>query len=347
VRKEEWAVSEKTGVELQADGWKSLHGRGLLTLGDLSDAEVVGLLDLADSMKARRRQGIRGRLLERKSIAMIFQKTSTRTRCAAAVAAADEGGRAEYLSSREIHLGKKESVADTARVLGRMFDGIFFRGYKQETVETLAKQSGVPVWNGLTDESHPTQALADLMTVREKFGSFRGLRVAYVGDGRNNVAYSLQEGCAMMGVDFVNCTPPELAPSEDVVQRAAAVASRHGSGVAVVHDPAEGVRGANVVYTDVWVSMGEESKTDERIALLRPYQVDMRLLRATGNLGTGRLVFLHCLPAFHDRETEVTRDSGALEVTDEVFESEYSLVFEQAENRMHTIKALFVAALCD
>jgi ornithine carbamoyltransferase len=306
----------------------------------------VYLLDLADLMKARRRLGVRGRLLERRQIAMIFQKTSTRTRCAAAVAAADEGGTTEYLSHREIHLGKKESVADTARVLGRMFDGIFFRGYRQETVETLSAFSGVPVWNGLTDASHPTQALADLMTVREKFGSLAGLKLVYVGDGRNNVANSLMEGCAKTGVRFVNCTPPELAPAGDAVAAAGAAAEQNGGSVEVVHDPGEAVEGANVVYTDVWVSMGEEAKMDERVRLLRPYQVTMRLMGATGNLGAGRVVFLHCLPAFHDHQTDLTKDVGAMEVTDEVFEADFSLVFEQAENRMHTIKALFVAALC-
>ncbi|MBM4142162.1 MAG: ornithine carbamoyltransferase [Lentisphaerae bacterium] len=323
----------------------SLKGRGLLSLDDLTDDELLALLDLAAELKQRKRVGIRGNLLHRKHIAMIFEKTSTRTRCAAAVAAADEGGRTEYLSARDIHLGKKESVADTARVLGRMFDGIFFRGYSQQRVAWLAEYSGRPVWNGLTDESHPTQALADLLTVRERFGAFKGVKVVYVGDGRNNVANSLMAGCAKVGMDFVDCTPPSLAPPRDLVAAAERVAAANGGSVAISHDPALAVRGANVVYTDVWASMGEESKMEERIALLKPYRVDMALMNATGNAANGALVFLHCLPAFHDRNTDLTKDIGAMEVTDDVFESKMSLVFDQAENRMHTIKALFVAAL--
>jgi ornithine carbamoyltransferase len=322
-----------------------LKGRSLLTLHDLSDAEMLALLRLAEDLKRRRATGQRGDLLARKHVALVFEKMSTRTRCAAAVAATDEGGTAEYLSSRDIHLGAKESVVDTARVLGRMFDGILFRGYLQSTVETLAKFAGVPVWNGLTDDEHPTQALADLLTLQETFGELKGLKLVYVGDGRNNVANSLMQGCAKAGVAFVNCTPRELTPDARLVREAATVAARNGATVAVVHDPAEAVVGANAVYTDVWVSMGEEAKFEERVALLRPYQVTMDLMARTGNLAAGRAIFLHCLPAFHDRQTQVTKDRGPLEVTDEVFEAPFSKVFDLAENRMHTIKALFVATL--
>ncbi len=322
-----------------------MQGRNLLTLNDLADEELLEVITLAQALKDGKREGRRGDLLAGRHIALVFEKMSTRTRCAASVAAADEGGRAEYLSGREIHLGKKESPADTARVLGRMFDGILFRGYAQRTVELLAKHSGVPVWNGLTDESHPTQALADLLTVKETFGSLQGLKLVYVGDGRNNVVSSLMLGCAKTGVNFVNCTPQALAPDPGAVEAASAIAARNGSTIAVVNEPAAAVSGANVIYTDVWVSMGEEDKQEERIALLRPYQVNMDLMRATGNLEDDRVIFLHCLPAFHDHETEVTRESGALEVTDDVFEAPFSKVFDEAENRMHTIKAMFVAAL--
>ena len=322
----------------------SLKGRSLLTSNSFSDDEFAALIDLAAALKARKAAGIRGDLLRRRHIALVFEKSSTRTHCASAVAAADEGGTTEYLSSHDIHLGKKESVKDTARVLGRMFDGILFRGFRQDTVETLARHSGVPVWNGLTDFCHPTQVLADLLTVREAFGSLAGKTFCYVGDGRNNVANSLMMGCAKTGVHFVNCTPPELDPDPALVAQARDIAARHGSTVRVEHDPAAGVAGANVLYTDVWVSMGEEAKREERLRLLRPYQVNMDLARRTGNLG-GDLVFLHCLPAFHDRETELSKDCGALEVADDVFEAPWSRVFDEAENRMHTIKALFVSAL--
>ena len=226
-----------------------------------------------------------------------------------------------------------------------MFDGIMFRGYRQSTVETLARMSGVPVWNGLTDEAHPTQALADLFTMQEVFGTLAGRKLVYVGDGRNNVVNSLMLGCAKVGVDFVNCTPRELSPEPQGVAAATAIATGHGSSVTILHDPREAVSGANVVYTDVWVSMGEEDQFDERRRLLAPYQVNESLMDATSNVASGEVIFLHCLPAFHDHQTEVTRDCGPLEVTDGVFEADYSRVFDQAENRMHTIKALFVSAL--
>ena len=324
----------------------SLKGRSMMRLASFTDEEMLNLIDLSAQLKARRAAGIRGDLLHRKNIALIFEKSSTRTRNSSIIAARDEGGGAEYLTRPDIHFGKKESVKDTARVLGRIYDGILFRGFAQKTVEDLAKYSGVPVWNGLTDDYHPTQILADLLTIRENFGTLENCTVAYVGDGRNNVANSLMMGCAKAGVRYVCCTPKELWPEERVLAEAEAVARRNGADVRVFDDPMKGVKGANVLYTDVWVSMGEEAKTAERIKLLSPYQVNMDLMRATGNID-GRLLFLHCLPAFHDHETDVTRESGALEVTDEVFESKYSKVFDESENRMHTIKALFVSALCN
>jgi len=325
----------------------NLKGRSLLTIDDLSNDEMMKLIELARELKARKAAGVRGDLLLRKNVAMIFEKMSTRTRCAASVAAADEGGRAEYLASNEIHLGKKESVEDTAKVLGRMFDAILFRGYKQSTVEALAAHSGVPVWNGLTDESHPTQALADLMTVQEVFGGLSGLKLVYVGDGRNNVVNSLMHGGVKAGMHVVNCTPEALRPEDSIVSQIEAAAAETGGSVEVTNDPQSAVEGANVVYTDVWVSMGEEDKTAERIALLMPYQVNMDMMKRTGNLETGKVIFLHCLPAFHDGNTEVTRTSGALEVSDDVFSAPFSKVFDEAENRMHTIKALMVATMTD
>ena len=324
----------------------SLKGRSMMRLASFTDEEMLNLIDLAAQLKARRRAGVRGDLLHRKNIALIFEKSSTRTRNSCVVAARDEGGGAEYLTRPDIHFGKKESVKDTARVLGRIYDGILFRGFSQKACEELAEYSGVPVWNGLTDDYHPTQIFADLLTVKETFGSLKGVTVAYVGDGRNNVANSLMMGCAKCGVNYVCCCPKELEPDPAVLAEAEEVAKRNGVGIRVFNDPKEGVKGANVLYTDVWVSMGEEAKTAERIKLLRPYQINMELMKATGNVD-GKLMFLHCLPAFHDNKTEVTKDCGALEVTDEVFESKYSKVFDEAENRMHTIKALFVSALCD
>ncbi len=324
----------------------SLKGRSMMRLKSFTDAEMLNLIELAAQLKARRQAGVRGNLLHRKNIALIFEKSSTRTRNSCVVAARDEGGGAEYLTRPDIHFGKKESVKDTARVLGRIYDGILFRGFSQQACEDLAKYSGVPVWNGLTDDYHPTQIFADLLTVRETFGSLENCTVAYVGDGRNNVANSLMMGCAKCGVNYVCCAPKELRPDEAVLAEAEEVARRNGVEIRVCEDPQAGVKGANVLYTDVWVSMGEEAKTAERIRLLRPYQINMELMKATGNL-EGKLMFLHCLPAFHDCNTEVTRECGALEVTDEVFESKYSKVFDEAENRMHTIKALFVSALCD
>ncbi|MCL1909537.1 MAG: ornithine carbamoyltransferase [Kiritimatiellaeota bacterium] len=324
----------------------SLKNRSLLTLNDFTDAEMLGIIDLAIALKARRDGGVRGDLLLRKNIALIFEKGSTRTRCAAAIAAREEGGNVEYLTRADTHFGVKESIKDTARVLGRMFDGILFRGFAQKTVEDLSRYSGVPVWNGLTDIAHPTQILADLMTMKQNFGEIRGRKLVYIGDGRNNVANSLMLGCAKAGVNYVNCTPAALLPDAALVANARTIAERNGSTVEIATDPASAVKRANALYTDVWVSMGEEAKKAERVALLTPYQVNMELAERTGNLG-GELIFLHCLPAFHDNETEASRETGAMEVTDDVFEAPFSKVFDEAENRMHTIKALFVSALAE
>lgn len=322
----------------------NLKNRSLLSLNDYTDEEMMELIDLAIELKARRDSGIRGDILHRKNIALIFEKGSTRTRCAATMAARDEGGNVEYLNGHDIHLGAKESVKDTARVLGRMFDGILFRGFSQKTVEELKEYSGVPVVNGLTDDCHPTQILADIMTMKQNFGDVKGKKLVYIGDGRNNVANSLMLGCAKAGINYVNCTPAELNPLPELVEHAREIATKNGCTVDVVHDPKEAVIGANVLYTDVWVSMGEEDKKAERLKLLAPYQINMDLMRRTGNMD-GELLFLHCLPAFHDTNTLASKDTGALEVTDEVFESKYSKVFDEAENRMHTIKALFVSSL--
>jgi ornithine carbamoyltransferase len=323
----------------------SLKGRSLLRLDDLSDIELFHLLNLAEDFKRKKRLGIRGDSLRRKNIALIFEKSSTRTRCAFTVAARDEGGGAEYLGTHDIHFGKKESIIDTARVLGRMFDGIAFRGFKQETVEQLAKYSGIPVWNALTDDWHPTQVLADLLTIREHFGKLKGLKVVYIGDGRNNVANTLMIGCARTGMHFVDCAPAELAPPAALCQEAAAMAAERGGSVTVSTNPLQAVEDANVVYTDVWVSMGEEKKFEERLKLLRPYQINMDLMKRTGHLDDGQVIFLHCLPAFHDYHTELTQKIGPLEVTDDVFEASFSRVFDEAENRVHTIKAVMVSSL--
>jgi ornithine carbamoyltransferase len=325
----------------------SLKGRSLLKLSDFSTAELTYLIDLADRLKRNKKQHIYGNSLYRKNIALIFEKPSTRTRSACTVAAVDEGASVEYMDAHDLHLGKKESIKDSARVLGRMFDGIMYRGFSQETVAALAKYAGIPVWNGLTDVDHPTQALADLMTIREYFHVLRGLKVVYLGDGRNNVCLSLMMGCAKMGINFTDCTPPKLIPQKEYISEVNAEAVKNGCAIEISHDPQTAVKKAHVVYTDVWVSMGEEGKTVERLKLLKPYQVNMLLMKSTGMLANGGCIFLHCLPAFHNNETSVTEKTGALEVTDEVFESSFSKVFEQAENRLHTIKAIMVATLGD
>ena len=308
----------------------SLKGRNFITLKDYSPEEITYLLDLAAQKKKDKKNGKLGNSLKGKNIALIFEKPSTRTRCAFVVGARDEGGQPEYLGKDDIQLGHKESVEDTARVLGRMFDGIEFRGFKQKTVEDLAKYSGVPVWNGLTDEYHPTQILADLLTMREHFGYLKGLKFVFAGDGRNNMANSLMIGMTKMGVHFTIFAPKELWPEQRLVDLCRGYAEQYGSSV-TISDQIECVEGADVIYTDVWASMGEEAKTAERVKLLRPYQVNAELIKKTGKETT---IFLHCLPAVKGNE-----------VTEEVFESPASLVFDEAENRMHTIKAVMVATL--
>ena len=322
-----------------------LQGRSLLKLFDITDTEFLYLLDLADRLKSEKNRGICSNRLHKKNIALIFEKASTRTRCAFAVAAADEGASVQTLDINDIHLGQKESIKDTARVLGRMFDAIEFRGFKQETAEILARNAGAPVWNGLTDTAHPTQALADLMTIREYFHSLKDMKTVFIGDGRNNVCLSLMMGCAKTGIDFVDCTPADLTPSDNFIKEASVIARRNGCSISVCHDIASAVEAANVIYTDVWVSMGEEAQFAERMKLLKPYQVNMELMHQTGNLDSDKVIFMHCLPAFHNHDTEMTRESGALEVTDEVFEASFSKVFDQAENRLHTIKAVMLATL--
>lgn len=322
----------------------NMKGKSLLNVEQLTPAEFEYLLDLSDDLKAKKRAGVKGSLLEGKNIALIFEKASTRTRCAFVVACYDEGAHPEYLGKSDIQLGKKETVKDTARVLGRMFDGIEFRGFKQETVEGLAEHAGVPVWNGLTDYSHPTQILADFMTIREKFGRrLKGRKLVFIGDGRNNVANSLMMGCAIMGMHFVNCTPKELMPSGETIETAKKLAAQNQATIEFISDPKTAVKGADVIYTDVWVSMGEEDQMAQRVALLKPYKVTMELLKATGNED---VIFMHCLPAFHNQDTETSSKNPEIcEVDEDVFESRHSVVFDEAENRMHTIKAVMVATL--
>jgi ornithine carbamoyltransferase len=308
----------------------NLKGRSFLTLKDYTEEEINYLLNLAADLKSKKKQGITGNSLKGKNIALIFEKPSTRTRCAFTVGCIDEGGHPEYLSKDDIQLGHKESVEDTARVLGRMFDGIEFRGFKQETVEKLAKYSGVPVWNGLTDLDHPTQILADFLTIQEQFGKLKGLKLVYVGDGRNNMANSLMIGSTKMGIHFTILAPKSLWPEKELVTICEEYAKASGS-VITISDDLDAVKDADAVYTDVWTSMGEEDKAAERIAILKPYQVNDALLARTGKPGT---IFLHCLPAVKGKE-----------VTEEVFEKFADVVFDEAENRMHTIKAVMVATL--
>ncbi len=326
----------------------NLKGRNLLTLKDFSKEEINYLITLSEDLKAKKRAGIRGDSLEGKNIALIFEKPSTRTRCAFAVAAKDEGGMPEYLGKNDIQLGKKETVADTARVLGRMFDGIEFRGYEHQTVEILGEYAGVPVWNGLTDLYHPTQILADFLTLKENFGKLEGLNLVYTGDGRNNMANSLMVGSAIMGVNYTIVAPKELWPEPELVEECIELAADSGAKIELTADVETGVKGADAIYTDVWVSMGEEAEFEKRIELLTPYQVNMEMIELTENQD---VIFLHCLPAYHNTETEngqkIFKECGLkeMEVTDEVFESKYSRVFDQAENRMHTIKAVMTATL--
>jgi len=321
----------------------NLKGRSLLTLKDFSPQEINFLLDLSVKLKADKYAGIYGRNLENKNIALIFEKPSTRTRCAFVVACVDEGAHPEYLGKSDIQFGKKETVKDTAKVLGRMFDGIQFRGFKHSTVEDLAKYSGVPVWNGLTDLFHPTQILADFLTVREHFGYLKGISFAYCGDGRNNVANSLLIGSAKCGLDFRVVSPESLFPDKKLLKDAKEFAKETGAKINLHSNVEKGVKGAQVIYTDVWASMGEEDKIQERIKLLKPYQVNMDMIKKTGRED---VIFLHCLPSFHNTDTELSaKIPDICEVTEEVFESKYNKAFDEAENRMHTIKAVMVATL--
>ena len=325
-----------------------LKNKHFLKLLDFTPEEIEGLLDLSADLKARKKANVSHRLCEGKSIALVFEKTSTRTRCAFEVAAADLGMHPVYLDPKSSQMGKKESIADTARVLGRMFDGIEYRGFGQEIVETLAEFAGVPVWNGLTNEYHPTQILADFLTIREYFGDLKEKKLVYMGDARYNMGNSLMVGCAKMGMHFVACAPEKYFPNAQLVSQCQAIAAETGAVLEFITDPMEAVKGAHVIYTDVWVSMGEpDSVWQERIAELSPYRVTMALMEAAGS----QCRFMHCLPAFHDLNTEIGKDVfdkfgiDCMEVTDEVFESERSIVFDEAENRMHTIKAVMAATL--
>ncbi len=326
----------------------SMKGRSFLTLLDFTPEEISGLLSLAGKLKSQKKAGIPHRLCEGKNVALIFEKTSTRTRCAFEVAAADLGMHPVYLDPKSSQMGKKESIADTARVLGRMFDGIEYRGYGQEIVESLARYAGVPVWNGLTNEFHPTQVLADFLTMQEHFGPLKGQKLVYMGDARYNMGNSLMVGCAKMGLSFVACAPKKYFPDPKLVETCRKIASVTGASLQFTENPAEAVPGANVIYTDVWVSMGEPDEVwAERIADLSAYQVTTDLMEKAGE----QCRFMHCLPAFHDLNTEIGRQVHerfgltAMEVADEVFEGPRSIVFDEAENRMHTIKAVMAATL--
>ena len=326
----------------------NLKGKHFLKLLDFTPAEIEGLLDLAADLKAKKKAGIPHRLCEGKSVALIFEKTSTRTRCAFEVAAADLGMHPVYLDPTGSQIGKKESIEDTARVLGRMFDGIEYRGFGQDIVEELAANAGVPVWNGLTNEFHPTQILADFLTVREQFGKLQGVKLVYLGDARYNMGNSLMVGCAKMGMHFVACAPKKYFPDAALVAQCQAIAKETGAVLEFIEDPMVATKNAQVLYTDVWVSMGEpDAVWEERIRELSPYRVTMELLNNAGD----DCCFMHCLPAFHDLKTKIGKEIyekfgiDCMEVTDEAFESDRSIVFDEAENRMHTIKAVMAATL--
>lgn len=327
----------------------NLKGKSFLKLIDFTPEEIDYLLDLSSQLKESKRDGVRGNRLEGKNIALIFEKNSTRTRCSFMVAAIDEGAHPEFLGKNDIQLGSKESAKDTARVLGRIFDGIQFRGFSHETVEILAANSGIPVWNGLTDKYHPTQVIADLLTIQEEIGELKGIKMTYVGDGRNNMANSLLIGAAKMGMDFRIVAPEELFPEQEIIDLGEEIIKSTGGKITITESIDKGVSDADVIYTDVWVSMGEEDEFESRIKLLMPYQVNMDMIKKA----KPDVKFMHCLPAFHNTDTEVGKDVfekygiEAMEVSEEVFESDYSIVFEQSENRMHTIKAIMVATLGD
>ncbi len=326
----------------------NIKGRSFLKLLDYTSEEIIGLIDFAAELKSKKKSGIPHKLCEGKNIALIFEKTSTRTRCAFEVAAYDLGMGCTYLDPSGSQIGKKESIADTARVLGRMYDGIEYRGFGQEIVEELAKHAGVPVWNGLTNEFHPTQILADMLTIKEHFGYLKGINFVYMGDARYNMGNSLMVGCAKLGLYFTACAPAKYFPDKALVDECMKISEQTGATIRFIEDPMEATKNADVIYTDVWVSMGEPAEVwKERIEELSPYQVNMKLM----NNASDNAVFMHCLPAFHDMKTVIGKEMGEkfgiseMEVTDEVFESEKSIVFDEAENRMHTIKAVMAATL--
>ena len=327
----------------------NLRGKSYLKLLDFTPAEIRYLLDLSKDFKSMKRSGVPHKYLDGKNIVLLFEKTSTRTRCSFEVAGRDLGMGVTYLDPGSSQMGKKESIPDTARVLGRMYNGIEYRGYSQQLVEELAKYAGVPVWNGLTDQFHPTQMLADLLTIEEKLGRLKGVNFTYMGDARNNMGNSLMVACAKMGLNFTACAPKALFPAQELVDTCRAIAAENGCTVTLTEDVKEGTAGADVIYTDIWVSMGEPDEVwAERIKLLTPYQVNAAAMRNAKDTA----IFMHCLPSFHDTRTtigaEIAQKFGIseMEVTDEVFEGRQSVVFDEAENRMHTIKAVMYATLC-
>ena len=327
----------------------NLRGKSYLKLLDFTPAEIRYLLDLSKDFKSMKRSGVPHKYLDGKNIVLLFEKTSTRTRCSFEVAGRDLGMGVTYLDPGSSQMGKKESIPDTARVLGRMYDGIEYRGYSQQLVEELAKYAGVPVWNGLTDQFHPTQMLADLLTIEEKLGRLKGVNFTYMGDARNNMGNSLMVACAKMGLNFTACAPKALFPAQELVDTCRAIAAENGCTVTLTEDVKEGTAGADVIYTDIWVSMGEPDEVwAERISLLTPYQVNAAVMKNARDTA----IFMHCLPSFHDTRTtigaEIAQKFGIseMEVTDEVFEGRQSVVFDEAENRMHTIKAVMYATLC-
>ena len=326
----------------------NLKGKNFLKLLDFTPEEIGGLLELAAELKAQKKAGIPHPLCQGKNVVLLFEKDSTRTRCAFEVAGYDLGMGVTYLGPTGSQMGKKESIADTARVLGRMYDGIEYRGFGQKIVEELGAKAGVPVWNGLTNEFHPTQVLADFLTIQEHFGKLRGVKLVFLGDARYNMGDSLMVGCAKMGMHFVACAPEKYFPDPELIGTCQAIAMETGATLSFITDPAQAVQNADVIYTDVWVSMGEPMEVwQERINDLAPYQVNAQLMAQAGE----KAVFMHCLPAFHDHKTTIGKEMGeafgrdAMEVTDEVFESPQSIVFDEAENRMHTIKAVMAATL--
>lgn len=326
----------------------NLKGRSFLTLMDFTPQEIRYLLDLSHDLKSKKRAGISNEVLKGKNIVLLFEKTSTRTRCAFEVAALDEGAHVTFLDSNSSQMGKKESLEDTAKVLGRFYDGIEYRGYDQKVVEDLAKYSGVPVFNGLTDVDHPTQILADMLTIEEHVAKpLNKTKVVFVGDTRNNMTYAWMYGCAKMGMHFVAYGPKELHPSQEIIEKVQIVAKETGA-IIDVSDNIEAIKGADVLYTDIWASMGEEDQLEHRVKLLSPFRVNKEMIQATENPD---VIFMHCLPSFHDFETKVARNGkdemgiDIREVTDEVFRGKHSVVFDEAENRMHTIKAVMVATL--